>query len=105
MTLDGRFVVLALFTLGLWGLNAAAQRYDKNAVRVKVSLAMALLAGSRERCVIWRNLTIQLGLIFNLVCYVLWIAVSGQANLVVTGILALFVTLLLQQRPPQPCVS
>lgn len=105
MTLDGRIIILALFTLGLWGLNAAAQRYDRNANRVKVSLALALLAGSRDRCVIWRNLTIQLGLIFNLVCYVLWIAVSGQANLVVTGILALFVTLLLQQRPPQPCGS
>ena len=38
-------------------------------------------------------------------CYVLWIAVSGQSNLVVTGILALFVTLLLQQRPPLPCRS
>jgi hypothetical protein len=103
MTLDGRIIILAIFTLGLWGLNAAAQRFDKNADRVKVNWVVAMLAGSRNQCVIWRNLTIQIGVIVNFVCYSLLVAMTGHANLVVTGILAFLIMLVLQQRPPKDC--
>lgn len=101
MNIDGRIIILGTFTLFLWGLNAVAQRFSSNPSRIKVHSLVAFLAGSRNQYVIWRTLTFQIGFVANLIFYSLLIMLTGQANLAITGSIALLLILALQLWQPK----
>jgi hypothetical protein len=92
---DGRIIVLTGFTFILWGVNAAAQRWSTSASRVLVSTVVARFAGSRDRYVIWRNLTIQIGVVFNLVFYSVMLILFDRSNLMLSGVAAFMLMLAL----------
>lgn len=92
---DGRIIVLAGFTFILWGINATAQRWSTSAPRVLVSTVVARFAGSRDRYVIWRNLTIQIGVVFNLVFYSVMLILFDRSTLMLSGVAAFMLMLAL----------
>lgn len=98
--IDGRVVIMAAFTLLLWSTNAAAQRMVVNTPRVPVPRLVAMFAGSRERCVLWRNLAIQIGVVTNLLLYAFLLPCFGRSSIVLAFTLSMVVIAVLLVRKP-----
>lgn len=105
MQIDGRIVVVGAFTTILWAISAVGQRRDKSLPRVMVPRIVAVFAGSKDSCVVWRDLAIQVGLIFNFVLYTIVVLVAGRANFATCGFISLLLIVIIQWFHPHTSCS
>jgi hypothetical protein len=80
MLVDGRIIVVGGFLATIWALSAAGQRWDRRSPRVSVQKVIATLVGSKDSCVIWRHLAIQIGLVFDFALYTAVLLLAGSAD-------------------------